>query len=244
MPVRNNCKTCGKFYWECLSRLGKYCSKKCSQEGRKNGKTKECDICGNNFYTSPSLNQKYCSKECYYESENHQIEKDCKECGGTFKTRESKRNKMFCSRKCYFDFKVKNKSDLKGAFFNCESCGERFYREPNQIKKGVRFCSHKCRRTGKLVKCANNACGNDVYIPMNKVGMHNNYYCSNDCQYEDKTLYPNTIEIRKQIRERQFYAKNYFHLRTGIERDEVPKSLVIVKDLHLKTLRKLKEKTQ
>ncbi len=70
------CNYCGKEHYllECqLTRgRGKFCSKKCMDESRKNGDNLKCFHCGKDFYRAKAeqdlhLNKRqFCTKECYF----------------------------------------------------------------------------------------------------------------------------------------------------------------------------------
>ena len=73
MPIVK-CKICSEKFYSKPNWIekgwGKYCSLKCSQEGRKKGKLVKCHICGKNAYKNPkalknSKSKKYfCGKSC------------------------------------------------------------------------------------------------------------------------------------------------------------------------------------
>lgn len=76
-----NCQNCSNTFVSPVSELemgyGKYCSKKCANEGNKMNFEKECPCCGNVFITRKNKveQRKYCSKECMKKSFRKPIDK-------------------------------------------------------------------------------------------------------------------------------------------------------------------------
>jgi hypothetical protein len=67
------CGFCGNKHYKLQCQIGRnrghFCSKKCANEFRQNGKLIKCEFCGIEFYRRPGDQmdaiKKYCSKECY-----------------------------------------------------------------------------------------------------------------------------------------------------------------------------------
>lgn len=66
--------------------------------------------------------------------------KDCASCGVSFKGRVS--DQVFCTKRCYFDYKKKNIVDIK-IDKTCKTCSKN-YRIFPCFKNKSKFCSHKC----------------------------------------------------------------------------------------------------
>lgn len=61
----------------------------------------------------------------------------------------------------------------------CQTCGKIFHKKPSHAKRVKRhYCSQKCRRTFRIVKCA--YCGKELKRPGIRVKTHN--YCNASCQ--------------------------------------------------------------
>jgi hypothetical protein len=105
------CQQCGKEFKTTPSRIkkgwGKYCSRKCFGEFKKNKVRRTCNKCGKIFEVKPSQIKngqgKYCSRKCYGLSKRTKIEKKCENCGKKFKSKPSVIKKgaaKFCSLSC------------------------------------------------------------------------------------------------------------------------------------------------
>lgn len=112
-----------------------------------------CQTCGNNLKDYPSKPKSYCCVECYREAQRNgkynrgssvPIQK-CLNCGKPVqrvfgKNRKGELcDKIFCSRSCYDDYRVKNTMKIKT---KCKECGKEIY---GYKKREVIFCSAECR---------------------------------------------------------------------------------------------------
>lgn len=71
-----NCLICEKEFksdaWSLKNRACLYCSRKCSDIGRKTGENRKCLVCSKEFYIIPAhikrrkTNGTYCSRDCMY----------------------------------------------------------------------------------------------------------------------------------------------------------------------------------
>lgn len=75
MKVTKNCIICNKCFKSYdvgRRKLNRFCSKICSNEGKKGNRIERiirlCLTCGNKFEVIPSSHKKYCSKQCQYKS--------------------------------------------------------------------------------------------------------------------------------------------------------------------------------
>lgn len=104
------CENCGKKFTVANWRASKakYCSYKCSNEGRATSKNvnkeRVCVGCTEK-YIPTTWNQKWCSRECFQEHSKTGVlapEQVCKQCGKSFRRTRAKRidEQKFCSRKC------------------------------------------------------------------------------------------------------------------------------------------------
>jgi len=156
------CKTCGKEFLAkpCdIKRGRKYCSEKCYLKSRLTGKQITCKYCGKVFYaTKKAISRynagKYCSWDCFKKDKSRNlnlIKVRCDYCGKymyKWKNHIERTNHNFCSQKCKADFqkgKIPYNKGLGGVQVKCINCGKIFKVSPIRIKRGVKFCSNKCR---------------------------------------------------------------------------------------------------
>lgn len=92
------------------------CSRKCSgvlYSKNKNTETVRCQICSKEFNRVLSRKAedrgKYCSKQCSNIAKQNQVNCICAFCGKEFNRKESqtKKNTLFCSNDCRYNFSVK-----------------------------------------------------------------------------------------------------------------------------------------
>lgn len=95
------CKTCGdEFTPKHLHNNPKYCSRKCSGEGRKTGTNRLCNVCGQEFYAK-SDSTLCCSLDCANQWQGrNKVELICGVCQKTYKVSPSSRNRKYCSIEC------------------------------------------------------------------------------------------------------------------------------------------------
>lgn len=122
------------------------------------------------------------------------LTKTCPVCGKTFDTYPSV-NKTYCSRACKSVMqKVKPNKPRTGDYRHCEQCGKEFYRQPEAIRRGARFCSQKCKaesqKSERLPReCA--TCGKAFTVhPCESYRI----YCSHACSAEGRMV--NKLERR------------------------------------------------
>lgn len=110
----------------------KYCSYSCNNRSRIKNKKRICVMCGKGYdYTY--LGQKYCSVVC---KSNSQLKiRLCKQCGNEILQKNKKKNREFCSRKCYIQYKKENRRQQF-----CKKCGKEIINGYN----GRVFCSRSC----------------------------------------------------------------------------------------------------
>ena len=111
------CLNCGDTYKVIKSRelTSKFCCNECRyefQSKNKKGNNKKCPICKTIFYTTDK-NRICCSVACSneYNSRGTSVVK-CSNCEADFKIKNSRLNKsenVFCSRKCYSEYKSSGK---------------------------------------------------------------------------------------------------------------------------------------
>jgi len=157
-----NCEQCGvKFKTKpsyVASGRGKFCSRECRDEARRNKVTRVCEHCGIKFKTIPSYiargEGKFCSRRCWEKSRGNKVPRVCEQCGIKFKTIPSlvaQGGGKYCSRGCYAEAK-RNKVTMV-----CKHCGIKFKISPSHVAQGGGiYCGRKCyaaaRRTGFLAK--------------------------------------------------------------------------------------------
>lgn len=159
--IIRKCLYCGKEFKTTLSQLnagyGKYCSKKCSYNSLRNGKTKLCPICKNEFYVKKSAfkRRKYCSRSCANKARSlnqifieNRVEKTCLFCNKTFYTTPNEINRgrgKYCSHKCFSNDKKTREKRI------CLECGSEFEVPQWKINIGEgNFCSRACFNANPL----------------------------------------------------------------------------------------------
>lgn len=151
---RKQCEVCGKEFIDKSSSLtAKYCSDECRKEAKT--KTQICVKCGKEFKSNKSqicvdcrpkavkvkckncgketTNKVYCSKECR-EANTQYYTKICKECGKEFTT--SSKTQSRCSEECIKKYQSKTYTR------ECKHCGKVFTTKNEQQL----YCSKKCIR--------------------------------------------------------------------------------------------------
>lgn len=108
------CEQCGSEFvgWTGGNNVNRFCSRVCSVESRKTGRTLidcKCTICKENYKARPDQvkigRSKYCSKKCSYiaKRRKERIKAVCKQCGVEFSTDKwslSNGRGVYCSVKC------------------------------------------------------------------------------------------------------------------------------------------------
>lgn len=166
------CKLCGN---EFEPNHGKqiYCCRKCSDKAKherykieKLKYKKVCPNCGLEFET---INEKqiYCSKKCTaLITENKIVIKKCLSCDKEF---EGKRNSLYCSTKCEYDY-IK----IIGKYAHvCIKCNKEFKSNDKETK----YCSKQCMTKYNSV-CTK--CGKEFTGQKDRA----NKFCSRKCFYE------------------------------------------------------------
>ena len=112
LRIKCICKTCEKEFFVSPYRVknggGKYCCKKCSEEGSIKLRVKRiCQICGKKFEVRSALIEKgwgrYCSHKCFCETRKNKIVRICQICGKKFEVVPSKvanGKGKYCCKKC------------------------------------------------------------------------------------------------------------------------------------------------
>lgn len=116
--IKATCEQCGKIYERCLSRIGRFCSRKCSSRSRRKRVKIICEHCGKLYETHPCFiknrNHHFCSHSCSakWRSENERgrnhplwdrIEQKCAWCSQILQLPSNRINRtsnFFCSKKC------------------------------------------------------------------------------------------------------------------------------------------------
>lgn len=101
----------------------------------------------------------------------------CKNCSTKIIVNNSRKDAIFCSRKCKGDYTKKNSGSIR----KCIVCGKDFYAAGNPANREIcsRECFYEYRKTGKTIQCAN--CGKEVYKPKNIIKRSSNFFCSPEC---------------------------------------------------------------
>ena len=150
------CEICGKEFkvipYNIKRGKGKYCSYECKIIAKNRGlvlwtkrkktarKQIKCLTCGKIFEIRITEEGKYCSKECHYKNGQKRITIQCRNCDTEFQSyKKQDAKKIYCSRKCYFDYRRFNKPMI-----TCDCCGKTAPTFQYLIDCGKRFCSRKC----------------------------------------------------------------------------------------------------
>lgn len=137
-PLAHVCSRCG-ISW--LGRKKRFCSQRCRQLARYEGKAREknCVMCGKTFATKVDRSR-FCSKACAVKWKNRDKvyeQRQCEECGKGFRKRCRKNDAgRFCSRECAF--KCRHRVELK-----CDCCRRPF----RAYGKWSKWCS-RCKSKG------------------------------------------------------------------------------------------------
>ena len=130
-----------------------------------------CLQCGTALFTTRS-DKKYCSRLCASRYYRHKIapehEKVCVGCKKSFTTR--RRDSKYCTRDCAI-----KKEPVR---IECKTCKKVFYLRPSK-SKGVKFCSHNCRKNKKKLNCDN--CGNTFYRAAGAAASTGRKFCGRKC---------------------------------------------------------------
>lgn len=273
--IRKNCKCCGRFIYPSNQQIkknqGKFCSISCSNKFNNPMKadpakkvTKECGVCGEKFTRYKSsvdrYELRYCSRKCggiarrgKYEPANKKQIPDCycDYCGEKIPRDKAAmkisqlntmdKNHMFCDIRCCSEFQ-KNRVER-----TCIECGSIFEITKSGLKQGKGYyCSMKCLSKHKRDIRACKNCNKKFEVCQSSP----QEYCSQECHYNDRTLYHKTAKLRILVKERQrirslddHYMKSVINSATGIPFKDIPKELIELKRLNIKRKRKLKEIT-
>jgi len=158
------CYNCGSEKMKHPSRINNadktFCSEECYNKNRESKWIKfNCKNCNNEFekresyVNSSSIDKesiKFCCKKCEINFVNH--ESKCKMCGDKFEFYDGDSDGIFCSRKCYNNWRKRNGDEIMGGENNPMWLGGHdSYRGPNwetQRKKALDRDKYKCKRCG------------------------------------------------------------------------------------------------
>jgi len=108
---------------------------------------KKCNVCNKEFYRKPSVIRKgkgkYCSRACFVRNQMKQEEVGCINCGNIFLIIPSRKIEKGnnCSRKCYDEWKQKQKMIVY-----CQFCNKEFFTSKGLVDRGQgKFCSETCQ---------------------------------------------------------------------------------------------------
>lgn len=208
--VEKVCEVCGAEFSVKPSRAktAKYCSRKCSDEAKKDRVKRICKVCGNEFETLPSRIKAgrgdCCSIECKTIFRTDRIQVKCATCGKVFESVESHikgRKNKYCSRACYAKARSKMMSGPNNPLWKdeklthkCDWCGKVFEITPSRLKNNsTNCCSEVCRKklTSKIYRGENHHlwnrvtktclyCGKEYTVPQSL--KNTSKYCSRKCQ--------------------------------------------------------------
>lgn len=143
------CSYCNAEFQAASSLNRRYCSHKCSVQGRtKTVVAQVCEVCGKSFTIYPTQVLKgfgkYCSQKCFGAScQKPKIEITCGICGNTFLRLVSdtaRGRAKYCSRECFY------KSKKTSVVRKCLVCGKFFTVFKSTLDKGYgKVCSFDCR---------------------------------------------------------------------------------------------------
>ena len=175
MKIERACQYCGKKFfvipWAIKVGRGKYCSRECVANAKRERFVKGCEVCGKKFITYPCKTEKrkigrFCSLQCYgswvsqfkvkensFHWKGGKIERVCKMCGGVFLVFPSKiklKRGRFCSRQCLAKWQSQFRAGVNSPTWKrvervCKICGKKFKIKLSHAKRGTgAFCSQRC----------------------------------------------------------------------------------------------------
>lgn len=147
LPRKTNrvCLQCGvEFFWN-RSGIGKYCSRKCRDDGRRVTRLRLCPFCQSSFDATIHPLQKFCSVRCARANGGIRLRKSypikvCVLCQGEFKHKRGDTDGKYCSRACS-DSVRKIPPAQEWLNKTCLNCGNEFLCPPWQATDN---CSVKC----------------------------------------------------------------------------------------------------
>lgn len=141
------CKQCGKRF-ETYQHNVFLCSKKCANERMKRQVTLTCHWCEASFerirHKAKGKKRVFCSPDCH-QKWMHSLNppKECPVCHNEFKPPSSHPDQVFCSQRCWYDFKT------KAIEVPCDNCGKPIKVTPFRLEYAERhFCSKECLHKG------------------------------------------------------------------------------------------------
>lgn len=184
--VTVQCQNCGKDFKVLPSTIknggGKYCSKKCKQEGMRKKVKRTCPVCGKEFEVWPSKIKwgkgTYCSARCRYDDAKTGEMRDCKICGKSFyvsRYRIEHGQGIYCSYDC------RAEDEKTRITKSCKYCGKEFETHLCEIKKGRgKYCSKECadKDRSTLIEKMCEHCGKPFLVPRRR---YDAKYCSFEC---------------------------------------------------------------
>lgn len=190
MAEIRNCETCGEPFRAQPSTIvkgqGKFCSRKCADEGKKNRRIERvCKTCQKVFFV-PKCRLKvtsasFCCKACYEADRKACIfTKTCQQCGKTFETNAfqvKNGNGKFCSKECQHGF---NRANVP-----CINCGKLIIHRKSRAKRQKNFfCSPECKTNyfNPIVTCKQ--CGNEFRVRRSQIKIGHGLYCSDQCKFK------------------------------------------------------------
>jgi len=174
----------------------------------------------------------------------------CKYCNKELPEDFIKKDKKYCNRKCYLEWrKINPAHNNKNKYVICTNCKKEFRIVPAKIKgskTGNIFCCKKCKdeyysEGYSDVNCA--YCNNIIHISNAKLKQKQNVYCNKECKAKwesDHWKYENNPNYKGGFfKECKYCKKEYW-----VYNSEKTRSFFVVKNVKPKTFEKTYLKLQ
>lgn len=152
------CPTCGRDDFTSKRGMKQHHAKAHNESLGRETVTLSCDECGDSYEKREDLanESRFCSANCQAigreTREKTRVESACEWCDKTYKHHPN-RERRFCSRGCFHDWRVDYISGESSPLANkvvrkCDECGETFKRQESRATLNERdYCSRECYHT-------------------------------------------------------------------------------------------------
>ncbi len=139
-----------------------------------------CQECGKQFVDRKHPNRKYCSTACSSKSQQRRVTKHCPTCDNDFQVRPNRKDRIYCSRKCYLEREITGPNLEQRT---CSHCGKAFETWPS---RSTEYCSKDCSNKakevpGSIITKVCRTCGKYYTVKRSQMLLRGSNYCSRDC---------------------------------------------------------------